>query len=103
MINVDDVSTFIMVFVIGKLGKSFLKYKHLAMEVINQKIHGASGASLSGINTGAITTLPSGLFGQEENVDGQSLFSITEGMAKVFFPASTPENVFYNPGMAYAN
>lgn len=92
-----DVSTFIMVFLIRKLRKPLLKFKALAMEIINQKALGSSATSPSGINTGTITTLPSGLVGKEENIDGKSLFSITEGMAKVFFPASTPEDVFYNP------
>jgi hypothetical protein len=103
MIIVDDVSTFIMVFLIRKLRKPLLKFKALAMEIINQKALGSSATSPSGINTGTITTLPSGLVGKEENIDGKSLFSITEGMAKVFFPASTPEDVFYNPGIAYSS
>ena len=52
----------------------------------------------SGIDTGSITNLPSGIVGKEENVNGEALFSIEEGLAKVYFPSTTPEEVFYNPG-----
>ena len=52
----------------------------------------------SGIDTGSITNLPSGIVGKEENVNGETLFSIEEGLAKVYFPSTTPEEVFYNPG-----
>ena len=58
----------------------------------------SSPSAVSGISTGTITNLPSGLVGMEESIDGENMFSVQEGMAKVFFPASTPEEVFYNPG-----
>ena len=57
-----------------------------------------SVTSVSGIDTGSITNLPSGVVGKEENVNGETLFSIEEGLAKVYFPSTTPEEVFYNQG-----
>ena len=57
-----------------------------------------SVTSVSGIDTGSIINLPSGVVGKEENVNGETLFSIEEGLAKVYFPSTTPEEVFYNPG-----
>ena len=66
-----------------------------------KKMLTTSGVSASGIETGTITNLPSGVIGKEENINGQTLFSIEEGLAKVYFPATTPEEVFYNPGMCF--
>ena len=56
-----------------------------------------SSCTASGINNDTITKLPSGLIGKEEEINGQKLFSIQEGKAKVYFPSSAPEQVFYNP------
>ena len=53
----------------------------------------------AGIDTATITKLPSGVVGREENINGESLFSVEEGKATVYFPRTTTEEVFYNPGI----
>ena len=73
------------------------------MQSTTYRTIGTSECSASGISTGTITNLPSGVVGMEESIDGENMFSVQEGMAKVFFPASTPEEVFYNPGIFYCH
>ena len=75
----------------------FIKCLPIDMDI--PKMFTTSPATDSGIKTGEITSLPSGLVGKEENVNGENLFSIQEGRAKVYFPSSSPEEVFYNPGI----
>ena len=71
----------------------------LRMEMQPQKSETivSSTCTASGISNDTITKLPSGLIGKEEEINGQKLFSIQEGKAKVYFPSSSPEQVFYNP------
>ena len=57
-----------------------------------------TNAVSAGIDTATITKLPSGVVGREENINGETLFSVEEGKARVYFPRSTTEEVFYNPG-----
>ena len=71
-----------MIILIRKTGH-LKKIIDVTMELNHQKTFRSSATAVAGINTGTITNLPSGLVGQEENIDGQSVFSIKEGKAKV--------------------
>ena len=60
---------------------------------------------------GIMTTAPpdqngQGVVPQEaptmKDSDGRTLFGLKEGQATVYFPSSSPEEVFYNPGMNYS-
>ena len=69
-------------------------------ETIQAQSLSSSSISALGIRTDTITELPSGIVRKEENdEDGQPMFSIHEGKAKILFQASSPEDVFYNPGI----
>ena len=83
---------------ITRVGKPLFHIKGVSMDMDTPKTLVSSANIGSGIDTGAITNLPSGVVGREENINGENLFSIQEGKAKVYFPSSTPEEVFYNPG-----
>ena len=87
---------------------SLVKYKinnfqklAASFQINGKKMLTTCVTSASGIDTGSVTNLPSGVTGKEEIIDGKTLFSIEEGLAKVYFSASTPEEVFYNPGLLF--
>ena len=81
-----------------ELGKNITRNKIPSLQIHIIRTVSTSHYFASGISTGSVTKLPSGLTGMEELIEGQNLFAVQEGMAKIFFPASTPEEVFYNPG-----
>lgn len=68
---------------------SMQSQKHITASSINMA---------AGIEIADIANLPSGLLRKDEKINGEQMFSVQEGMAKIFFPASSPEDVFYNPG-----
>ena len=89
-----DVSTFVLPKIIDMLEK--LIEKKPSVMALNSDNN--TNAVSAGIDTATITKLPSGVVGREENINGETLFSVEEGKAKVYFPRSTTEEVFYNPG-----
>ena len=89
-----DVSTFVLPKIFDMLEKPFeQKPSVMAFNSDNN-----TNTVSAGIDTATITKLPSGVVGSEENINGETLFCVEEGKAKVYFPRSTTEEVFYNPG-----
>ena len=90
-----DVSTFVLPKIFDMLEKPFeQKPSVMAFNSDNN-----TNTVSAGIDTATITKLPSGVVGSEENINGETLFCVEEGKAKVYFPRSTTEEVFYNPGI----